>query len=84
MSPVGNSQKMTEARTDTLEEMLIPRIDVSGVVGETDIEKINEIAFELYQGSVERCKSRWTHPELNRRLRWWMAEKPGYMRGASR
>ncbi len=45
---------MTEGTTETLEAMLGPRVDIGGIATETNIDKINEVAFELYKeaGSV--------------------------------
>jgi hypothetical protein len=44
--------QMTEGTAETLEQMLIPRVKIGGIVGETDIDKINEVAFELYKEAL--------------------------------
>src|ERR1700737_1720883 len=45
-------KQMNEGTTEALEEMLIPRVQIGGIAGETDIEKINAVAFELYKEAV--------------------------------
>lgn len=45
-------RKITEATTEALEEKLIARVEVEGIANETNPEKINEVAFELYKESL--------------------------------
>jgi hypothetical protein len=45
-------KQLTEGTTEALEEMLIPRVDIEGIAAETDIEKTNELAFELYKEAL--------------------------------
>jgi hypothetical protein len=40
---------MTEGTSKALEEKLGPRVEIGGIAGEADPEKINEVAFELYK-----------------------------------
>jgi hypothetical protein len=44
-----DSKHMTEGTTEALEAMLSPRVDIGEIATETDIEKINGVAFELYK-----------------------------------
>jgi len=37
---------------ETLEEQLLPTVDISGVKNESDIEQVNELAFELYKEAL--------------------------------
>jgi hypothetical protein len=43
---------MTEGTAEALEEMLSPRVGIGGIAGETDPEKINAVAFELYKEAL--------------------------------
>src|ERR1700726_4728960 len=42
-------RQMTEGTTEALEEMLSPRVEIAGIASETETEKINAVAFELYK-----------------------------------
>jgi Family of unknown function (DUF5677) len=42
-------KKVTEATTQALEKTLCPRVQIEGISSEADIEKVNEVAFELYK-----------------------------------
>jgi hypothetical protein len=46
---VSDPKQMTAGTSPALETMLLPRVDIQGLVGETDLEKINEVGFELYK-----------------------------------
>jgi Family of unknown function (DUF5677) len=43
---------MTEGTPEALQKMLFPRVEIGGIAGETNIEKINMLAFELYKEAV--------------------------------
>src|SRR5882724_4123492 len=43
---------MTEGTAEELEKNLMPRVEVAGIAGETDIEKVNELVFELYKEAL--------------------------------
>jgi hypothetical protein len=43
---------MTEGTAEALEKMLSPRVKITGIAGETDVEKINEVVFELYKEAL--------------------------------
>jgi hypothetical protein len=45
-------EQITEGTTEVLKEMLSPRVEIGEIAGETDIEKINEVAFELYKEAL--------------------------------
>jgi hypothetical protein len=45
-------KQMTEGTAEALEEMLNTRVEISGIADETDIEKINTVAFELYKEAL--------------------------------
>jgi hypothetical protein len=40
---------MSEVTPEVIEEMLLPRVEIDGIASEKNIEKVNEIAFELYK-----------------------------------
>ena len=43
---------MTEGTPEALQKMLLTRVEIGGIAGETNIEKINAVAFELYKEAV--------------------------------
>jgi hypothetical protein len=43
---------MTEGTAEALQEMLNPRVEISGIAAETDPEKVNALAFELYKEAL--------------------------------
>jgi hypothetical protein len=43
---------LAEGTAATINEQLLPPVDILGVEKETDIEKVNELAFELYKEAV--------------------------------
>ncbi|MBZ5527599.1 MAG: DUF5677 domain-containing protein [Acidobacteriia bacterium] len=45
-------RQITEGSAEALEEMVSPRVEITGIAGETDVEKINEVAFELYKEAL--------------------------------
>jgi len=45
-------KQTTEGTAEALEEMLSPRVEIGGIAGETDPEKINAVAFELYKEAL--------------------------------
>jgi hypothetical protein len=45
-------KQMTEGTTEALEERLSPRVEIGGIAGETDIDKVNAVAFELYKEAL--------------------------------
>ncbi len=47
-----DTKQMTEGTPEVLEEMLIPRVEITGIAGETDSEKVNTVVFELYKEAV--------------------------------
>ncbi len=47
-----DSDGMIEGNEETFEEMLAPRVDISSIANETDPEKVNAVAFELYKETV--------------------------------
>jgi hypothetical protein len=49
---VIDPEEITEGTTEAPEEMLSPRVDVSSIAGETDDEKLNGVAFELYKEAL--------------------------------
>jgi hypothetical protein len=51
---VSDPKRTTECTAESLEQILSPRVEIEGIAVETDVEKINEVAFELYKeaGSV--------------------------------
>jgi hypothetical protein len=46
---MADAEQMSEGTPEALEGRLMPPVDVSGAEHESDPEKINEIAFELYK-----------------------------------
>jgi len=49
---VSDPKQTTEGTPEALEERLLPRVEIGGIAGETDLEKINEVAFELYKEAL--------------------------------
>lgn len=49
---MSEPEKMTEGTAEAIEGMLSPRVDTSGVAGETDIQKLDAMAFELYKEAL--------------------------------
>jgi hypothetical protein len=49
---VKDPKQLTEGTPKALEEMLLPRVGIGGIAGETDLEAINAVAFELYKEAV--------------------------------
>jgi hypothetical protein len=45
-------KQMTEGTPEALQKMLLTRVEIGGIAGETNIEKINVVAFELYKEVV--------------------------------
>lgn len=45
----NSSKPMSEVTPEVIEEMLLPRVEIDGIASEKNIEKVNEIAFELYK-----------------------------------
>ncbi len=45
-------KQMTEGTTEALQIMLSPRVDISGIKGENDPEKVNAVVFGLYKETV--------------------------------
>jgi hypothetical protein len=50
--PMRDPRQMTEGTPESLLKMLLPRVEISRIASETNIEKINEVAFELYKEAV--------------------------------
>jgi hypothetical protein len=46
---VDESNHLVEGTAEALDEQLLPAVDVRGIESETAIEKLNELAFELYK-----------------------------------
>lgn len=46
---MADAEQMTEGTREAFDEMLMPPVDISGVDQESDPEKLNELAFELYK-----------------------------------
>jgi hypothetical protein len=46
---VSDPKHTTEGTPKALDERLLPRVEIDGIAHETDVEKINEVAFELYK-----------------------------------
>jgi hypothetical protein len=42
-------KQMTAGSAEALQEMQSPRVEIGGIAGETDSDKINAVAFELYK-----------------------------------
>lgn len=49
---MDESKYLVEGTATTLDEQLLPAIGVLGIENETDIEKVNTLAFELYKEAV--------------------------------
>jgi Family of unknown function (DUF5677) len=49
---MNDTQKLTEGKTEELERMLSPRVEIGAIAGEKDPEKLNELVFELYKEAL--------------------------------
>lgn len=49
---MSDGQHTTEGTPEVISEMLSPRVGIDRIAGETDPEKINEVAFELYKEAL--------------------------------
>src|SRR5512135_1689613 len=49
---MSDPKQITEGTVEMLEEMLSPRVEIGGIAGETEIGKINAVAFELYKEAL--------------------------------
>ena len=49
---MDESNFLVDGTPEALEEQLLPAVDISSVMNEGDIEKVNELAFELYKEAV--------------------------------
>ena len=49
---MNGPRNFTEGTAEALEEMLSPRVDITGIEGESDEEKVNAIVFELYKEAL--------------------------------
>jgi hypothetical protein len=49
---MSDPKRITEGTVNALEKMLSPRVEITGIAGETDLEKINGVAFELYKEAL--------------------------------
>jgi len=45
-------KQMTEGTPEALQKMLLTRVEIGEIAGETNIEKINVVSFELYKEAV--------------------------------
>ena len=46
---MDESNYLDDATPEALAEQLLPAVDISGIENESNIEKVNELAFELYK-----------------------------------
>ncbi|MGC2528626.1 MAG: DUF5677 domain-containing protein [Candidatus Acidiferrum sp.] len=49
---MNDKKRMTEGTPEELENNLMPRVETAGIVDETNIEKVNEVVFELYKEAL--------------------------------
>lgn len=49
---MDESNSLTEGTAATLDEQLLPAVDILGVENETDVEKVNGLSFEVYKEAV--------------------------------
>ena len=49
---MDESNYLVEGTAAALDEQLLPAVDVLGIENESDIEKVNELAFELYKEAL--------------------------------
>ena len=49
---MSHEEDRTAATAEVLQEMLMPRVDMSGIEGETDHRKLDGIVFELYKEAL--------------------------------
>lgn len=45
-------KQTNDGTREALEESLLPRVEIDAIAHETDIEKVNEVAFELYKEAL--------------------------------
>lgn len=49
---MSDKEQMTEGTAEEIENNLMPRVEIAGIVDETSIEKVNEVVFELYKEAL--------------------------------
>ncbi len=46
---MSDKKQVTQGTAKELENNLMPRVEIAAIGSETDIEKVNEVVFELYK-----------------------------------
>src|SRR6266478_5267768 len=54
--PMAAKKRMIEGTAEELEKNLMPRVEIAGIGDETNIEKVNEVVFELYKEALSVVK----------------------------
>lgn len=49
---MSDKKQMTQGTAEELENNLMPRVEIAGIGDETNVEKVNEVVFELYKEAL--------------------------------